>query len=458
MTEAEQAKLQRQAQEFWQAAKMHLIQSVQPGNPRAFAHGIDRSKLNHRSPYSNPNQGFSLQSGRMPSDTEVSNFVNKVMGGNPYEKALKNGGAATSTPAATVPAKRGYGGGFGTPGSGGTSGGGGSSAPQADPNQLFERMMMTAQGKMDEANAANEYRYGQGLGELTDLHGRNQERTVNLGNAKIQDLDQRLKNALLDNEADLVRRGLGGDTQQAVFRKDAALTNAREVGRILEERDAMAAGYDTRDTNNKVGFIERREDTGPDYMQLMQMAQQHGLAQQQALEREKAAEAMKEALAQQQARGTGGQTVNPRALVQSGPRGGATPMFMGANPVQLAMGMGLMPNMLGGARNVVSNRYPTPRGGGKKKSKGKKVNAGSLPMHIAPTIAPPLMAAKFAYPAIKKALPKARRAAANALDSVINYGVQQVHDGSYNTTKPPEQYAAAERLWGGLRNLRGLIQ
>jgi hypothetical protein len=458
MTEAEQAKLQRQAQEFWQAAKMHLIQSVQPGNPRAFAHGIDRSKLNHRSPYSNPNQGFSLQSGRMPSDTDVSNFINKMMGGNPYEKALKNGGAATSTPAAAVPAKRGYGGGFGTPGSGSSGGAGKSPAPQAEPNQLFERMMMAAQGKMDEANAANEYRYAEGKGELTGIRTRNQDRATNWGIAAQADVAEQMKNALLDTQASLASKGLGGSTIYDSFALSEAQKTAREQQRISEMRDSRASDYDTRDTGNLVGFIERREDTGPDYMQLMQMAQQHGLAQQQALEREKAAEAMKEALAQQQARGTGGQTVNPRALVQSGPRGGATPMFMGANPVQLAMGMGLMPNMLGGARNVVSNRYPTPRGGGKKKSKGKKVNAGSLPMHIAPTIAPPLMAAKFAYPAIKKALPKARRAAANALDSVINYGVQQVHDGSYNTTKPPEQYAAAERLWGGLRNLRGLIQ
>jgi hypothetical protein len=385
MTEAEQAKLQRQAQEFWQAAKMHLIQSVQPGNPRAFAHGIDRSKLNHRSPYSNPNQGFSLQSGRMPSDTEVSNFVNKVMGGNPYEKALKNGGAATSTPAATVPAKRGYGGGFGTPGSGGASGGGGSSAPQAEPNQLFERMMMAAQGKMDEANAANEYRYAEGKGELTGIRTRNQDRATNWGIAAQADVAEQMKNALLDSEASLAARGLGGSTIQDSFRMAEAQKTAREQQRISEMRDSRASDYDTRDTGNLVGFIERREDTGPDYMQLMQMAQQHGLAQQQALEREKAA-------AQQQARGTGGQTVNPRALVQSGPRGGASPMFMGANPVGMAQSfLGALPQF----SPITSNRYPTPRGTrsesqakAAKKSKVKYHKKKVLPTYKIPT--PPL--------------------------------------------------------------------
>jgi hypothetical protein len=124
-------------------------------------------------------------------------------------------------------------------------------------------------------------------------------------------------------------------------------------------RDSRASDYDTRDTGNLVGFIERREDTGPDYTQLLTMAQQNALAQQQALEREKAREAMKQANS-----GTGGQTVNPRALVQSGPQGGAAPMWLGANPVQLAQGMGLMPNLLAGPQAITSNRYPTPRGNG----------------------------------------------------------------------------------------------
>jgi hypothetical protein len=429
MTEAEQAKLQRQAQEFWQAAKMHLIQSVQPGNPRAFAHGIDRSKLNHRSPYSNPNQGFSLQSGRMPSDTEVSNFVNKVMGGNPYEKALKNGGAATSTPAATVPAKRGYGGGFGTPGSGGTSGGGGgSSAPQAEPNQLFERMMMAAEGQMNSTNAANEFRYGQGIDLLSGVGERNQSRAQNLGIAQSQDIDERMKNALLDSEASLAARGLGGSTIQDSFRMAEAQKTAREQQRISEMRDSRASDYDTRDTGNLVGFIERREDTGPDYMQLMQMAQQHGLAQQQALEREKAAEAMKEALAQQQARGTGGQTVNPRALVQSGPRGGASPMFMGANPVQLAMGYfgggGLMPQQ-------VAAQQSSPQ--------QQSVPVQQVPVQRASTgnfLGLPVPALRHAYQPIKK---KAKRSAKTAL----NIG-GSLMEANLKQAKTPEHKAAAQ--------------
>jgi hypothetical protein len=431
MTEAEQAKLQRQAQEFWQAAKMHLIQSVQPGNPRAFAHGIDRSKLNHRSPYSNPNQGFSLQSGRMPSDTEVSNFINKMMGGNPYEKALKNGGAATSTPAATVPAKRGYGGGFGTPGSGGTSSGGGSSAPQAEPNQLFERMMMAAQGKMDEANAANIARYDEGKGELTGIRTRNQDRATNWGIAAQADVAEQMKNALLDSEASLAARGLGGSTIQDSFRMAEAQKTAREQQRISEMRDSRASDYDTRDTGNLVGFIERREDTGPDYMQLMQMAQQHGLAQQQALEREKAAEAMKEAVAQQQARGTGGQTVNPRALVQSGPRGGASPMFMGANPVQLAMGYfgggGLMPQQVA-AQQQSAPQQNTPV----QQAPAQRASTGNI-------LGLPVPALRYAAPLVRKAIPKIKRKAKTAL----NIG-GSLMEANLKQAKTPEHKAAAQ--------------
>ncbi len=364
MTEAERAKLQQQAQEFWQKAKMHLIQSVQPGNPRAFAHGIDRSKLHHRSPYSNPNQGFSLQSGRMPSDTDVSNFVNKVMGGNPYEKALKAGGAANVAAVPSAPVTRGYGGGFGTAAT--AAGSTPVGLPQSDPTQLFERMMLSAQGKMDEANAANIQRYDEGKGELGDIRGRNQDRATNWGIAASQDIDERMKNALLDSEASLAARGLGGSTIQDAFRMDEAQKTAREQQRISEQRDSRASDYDTRDTSSLVNFIERRNDVGPDYMQLMQMAMQHGLAQQQARERELAAEALK--AAQVQNSGTGGQTVQPRALVRSGPRGGGSPMFMGANPLGMAQSfLGTLPQF----SPLTSNRFPTPRGGGKKKG-GKK--------------------------------------------------------------------------------------
>jgi hypothetical protein len=98
---------------------------------------------------------------------------------------------------------------------------------------------------------------------------------------------------------------------------------------------------------------------------------------------------MKEAVAQQQARGTGGQTVNPRALVQSGPRGGASPMFMGANPLGLAQSyLGALPQF----SPLVSNRYPTPRGTKKKstkKSAKKDMEAWISGKRLLPTVPVP---------------------------------------------------------------------
>lgn len=265
-------KLAQQAAEYFAKARDHLIQSLQPGNPRGFAHGISRSNLNHRSPFSNPNQGLALQSGRMPTDADVRAFIEQ-QGGNPYEQKLTKFRRGEQI-AAQKP----------EPGNmpGGSSGAAlPASGPAAvDPMASFNALFADAQAQEDRANANNEIRYGQLLQENGALRDRRQASVQNWGIAAQQDIDERMQESLSDAAANFENRGLANTNVMDSFRLRAARDTAREQQRVSEMRDQRANEYDAQDTANIAGILERRTDNGPDTQNLLQMALQYGLANQ----------------------------------------------------------------------------------------------------------------------------------------------------------------------------------
>jgi hypothetical protein len=150
------------------------------------------------------------------------------------------------------------------------------------PSETTEQQDMLAmlaqefQTAREEANAANEARYGEGKGLLSELGQRNQERVANWGTAASADIDERLQEQLGNNRAMLASRGLLNSTIEPAFAARAARDTAREQQRVSEMRDSRLAQYDTQDTNNLAGWIERRNDVAPSLESLAQLAMQYG--------------------------------------------------------------------------------------------------------------------------------------------------------------------------------------
>jgi hypothetical protein len=315
---------QRKAREFWEQAKNHLIQQLQPWEARGRHNplNIGRARMGPNGMTSAPTQGTEFRAHAMPSDHDVERFI-KSLGGNPYAQVATGANAERATVAHSDA----------------------SGPPSMDVGGMFSKMLAANQAKVDEANAANLARYDEGHGEYSALRDRNQERAKNWGVAASRDIDQRMQDALLKSEASLASRGLAGSTIADSFRLQTAKDTALEQQRVSEMRDSRASEYDTRDTGNLVGFVERREDTAPDSNQMMQLAMQYGLAQQQLANQKANNDAMNAALANSGKGGRGD-------LGIPGPRGGAMPMFMNGSPVQLAAMMGMMRNPLAGPQSL----------------------------------------------------------------------------------------------------------
>jgi hypothetical protein len=376
-----------ESQRLWEEAKKYLIQMLQPGNPRGFAHGIKRSSLNHRSAFANVDQGLSFQSSRMPSDAEITAFAEQ----NPaYQAAVRRekrrGQQAQQAQQGpqdnqTLPVEPGN-----MPG--------GSSGFAAGPEgNLATQALSQAVNYQNQANAFNEARYSQLLGEQGALRDRRQERAANWGTAATADIDERLQDALSNAAANAADRGLANTNVVDAYRMRASRDSAREAQRVSEMRDSRMNEYDAQDTAGLLGFIERRTDQGPDMNQLMGLLQQYGAGggglpggQVPGGAVAGAAGGPQGAAKAISGSGGGGGGQVPYAL--PAPRGAAMPMFVNGNPLQMA-------NQFFAGRGpqvgVVSNRKPQRRPKGKSKSKlqasGGGITSNSHPVGLAANVA-----------------------------------------------------------------------
>jgi hypothetical protein len=132
------------------------------------------------------------------------------------------------------------------------------------------------QQAIDKANAANERRYQQILSGYNDLAKRTQANVAGLGQAQLADINREYANAGANVYNTLVNRGFGNSSLPVTMQQGVMRGRAQEVGRLNEQLARLRAEYDMAITQGKLGAIERRSDIGPDYGQLVQLAQAMG--------------------------------------------------------------------------------------------------------------------------------------------------------------------------------------
>lgn len=199
------------------------------------------------------------------------------------------------------------------------------------PPSALDAFVAQQQAEAERARQENLKRYDEGHGELTDLRQRNQARVGNWGVAAQQDIDERLSETESRLRADAASRGLANSNVPGAIIQRAARDTAREQQRVSEMRDDRLARYDTTDTGNLVGFVERRNDIGPDPNLTAQVALQlgqQGLAEKE-LEYQQKRDMLQLALAERQRRDA--LRLGAAGLAQRGGSrsGGGVPIFVG---------------------------------------------------------------------------------------------------------------------------------
>jgi hypothetical protein len=252
-----------------------------------------------------PNR-FDLMRGQEPSDADIRRFM-KMHTTRSAEKAQ---GRSAQAAGATAPA----------PGPGGTQ------------SAILAKMLADQKAKLDESNRQNQLRYDQGLGELSTLRDRNQQRVGNWGHLREMQNREQANANLKAVEANLANRGLGNSTLTDAFR----LRNERDLSMlnqdVSERRDDRMSRYDTSDTGSLVGFVERRNDIPPNEQSFLELARELGKAQ--AMEAEAAKRAAEQPLTrtdqpQRRIAGPGGLSAKAAQRMQEG--------MQGANPFGAAM-------------------------------------------------------------------------------------------------------------------------
>jgi hypothetical protein len=222
---------------------------------------------------------FNLRSGQEPTNDQIHKFMS-IHGYGPTGARLN----ASSVPSAGAPAPAPQaGGGRGNPlqnaGTGPLAGGASGMASAQSPYWLLRQLAAQQQLMTDQANAANDARYAEGHGELTDLRDRNQDRAVNWGVAQAQLNEERAAESLKRQRAILQARGLSNSNDlpawQARNDRDLALVQQD----LSEKRDDRLSRYDSADTGSLVRLIESRHDNAPDTRQYDQLVARLGEAQ-----------------------------------------------------------------------------------------------------------------------------------------------------------------------------------
>ena len=116
----------------------------------------------------------------------------------------------------------------------------------------------------NEAKAANEQRYSQILGGFDTLYSDTMSGLEGMGDAARKDVNTSYDKAMSQSMQGLVNAGMANST----VLPSISLTNARNrtdsVNSLNEMLRREKLGYMNNITNNKLGFMERREDTYPD--------------------------------------------------------------------------------------------------------------------------------------------------------------------------------------------------
>ncbi len=232
--------------------------------------------------------GFqSMQAGQTINDVQIAEAM-AASGGNPYTRRLQSqpyiatvapeSKASTSTTAAPVaapaPAPRSGSPRVGSPRVGSPL----SPAQVSEENTILQDYLQAVDDQRALANEANEARYVEGKGELTDLRDRVMGRVDNFGIASRADIRQKYAEDFGNQQASLQSRALGNSSIVNTYRQRNAVNRNRELQRLSESVDDRASRYDQALSTNLVNFIEKRTDEAPSLESAMNIARQFGAA------------------------------------------------------------------------------------------------------------------------------------------------------------------------------------
>lgn len=147
------------------------------------------------------------------------------------------------------------------PGTGGVGGG-------VDPNALYQSF----QNAMNSANAANESRYGQ----ISSGYDTRKNDAMALLNSRSQQGQADIGRMYSERGAaagqDMVSRGLTGTTVPQTIQTGILNEKQAALNRLSDQTNQEKLQYGSGMDLDKLQFMERRNDTGPSYAQLMQLA------------------------------------------------------------------------------------------------------------------------------------------------------------------------------------------
>lgn len=209
-------------------------------------------------------------------------------------------------------------------------------APASNPMSLFQQFFQNAEGDRNEARLFNEVRYQQLIDEAGGLRDRRQANVRNWGRAQAELNREKSKEALDSEKAGLQASGILNSNVLPAYQQRSARDLALTQQDLSEKRDARASEMDAADTQNLMGVIERRKDTGPDQMALLNLAMQYEQSQQ-AQKNAEANRAQNAALLAQFGQQGGQAAGRPVPIGAPIQPGGIMPIFANGNPFQFGM-------------------------------------------------------------------------------------------------------------------------
>jgi hypothetical protein len=140
----------------------------------------------------------------------------------------------------------------------------------------LEDFLSDLTGGRDEANDANEARYQEGLSLLDAKKQEAQGFLEGQGQTGLEDIQRRATQDIAASGQDLTSRGLSGTTigqgNERAIRGDAERSNTLLQERLNAQRLGVLGGIDSE----RLGFLERRSDEGPDLNAILPLLAQYG--------------------------------------------------------------------------------------------------------------------------------------------------------------------------------------
>lgn len=158
----------------------------------------------------------------------------------------------------------------------GTGGGGGGGYP--DPATLLQQMNRQYQNSYNEAKAANEQRYNQGMQGWDTLTRQTMRANRNIGNARAGELNRQFDALRGGAQQGLVDRGMAGSTIAPSVNAGIERQRGYALNDLNDQNAARRVGLMAQMGQGKLGFLERRQDSYPDMGQFAQLAMAMGAA------------------------------------------------------------------------------------------------------------------------------------------------------------------------------------